>query len=98
MSTRGVAAAVPEVQFQALLQRGIDNMYRSNRPIPFVFDALDEFGSHIGSYKHIMRLFINQLAPLSTNIRILATSRPEPYIGRILGSSPPNLDDDEEIE
>ncbi|KAL0948983.1 hypothetical protein HGRIS_009083 [Hohenbuehelia grisea] len=79
----------PKHQYDALIRRTISAIQHSEHPILFVFDGLDEFESTIASYSDTMCLFITDLSRLSSNVRILATSRPEPYIERIVRSVPP---------
>ncbi|KAL0946963.1 hypothetical protein HGRIS_013117 [Hohenbuehelia grisea] len=74
----------PAVQFDALIRQTMSTLTGASRPMIFVFDALDEFEDGIGSFQDIMQLFIHRLAELSSNIRIFVTSRPEPYIGRLM--------------
>ncbi|KAL0948012.1 hypothetical protein HGRIS_010634 [Hohenbuehelia grisea] len=111
---RAIAAAVvaehdfahqnPEAQFRTLVRYTSTAIETFPKPVVFVFDGIDEFESSIGSYQSIMRLFVTELAEISHNIRILVTSRPEPYIDPVVHSVPTgqlrflDLDDDIDTE
>ncbi|KAL0954240.1 hypothetical protein HGRIS_005368 [Hohenbuehelia grisea] len=84
MATGDLAHVRPQSQFDALVRRTVQAIQHSERPLLFVFDGIDEFEDGIGSYQDIMHLFITELAQLSPNVRILVTSRPEPYIDVIM--------------
>ncbi|KAL0947713.1 hypothetical protein HGRIS_013798 [Hohenbuehelia grisea] len=101
-----IAHLQPASQLDLLLRSVPDTLEDIRHPITFVFDALDEFERGIGSFRGIMHLFIHGLAKLSPKIRILVTSRPEPYIDSVMRSVTTrglpvrvyNLDEDPETE
>ncbi|KAL0947985.1 hypothetical protein HGRIS_010612 [Hohenbuehelia grisea] len=101
---RDFAHRKPEVQFRDLLRYTSSAIQGFQKPILFVFDGLDQFEDTIGSYKKIIHLFTFELAKLSPAIRILVTSRPEPYIDHVLQKVPASqvkffdLDNDRETK
>ncbi|KAL0947620.1 hypothetical protein HGRIS_013709 [Hohenbuehelia grisea] len=78
----------PAHQFEVLLRHASDALNSILHPVVFVFDALDEFEKGIASFSSTMRLLIHGLTKMSSNVRLLLTSRPEPYIERLMCSVP----------
>ncbi|KAL0947592.1 hypothetical protein HGRIS_013681 [Hohenbuehelia grisea] len=92
----------PAHQFDTLLCCVSSALDQLVHPVVFIFDALDEFESGIGSFRDTMRLFIHNLTRLSNKVRVFLTSRPEPYLEHLICSAADtglrvhDLDDDAE--
>ncbi|KAL0945476.1 hypothetical protein HGRIS_000962 [Hohenbuehelia grisea] len=85
-----IALRHPEYQFDTLIRRALEALQHSERPMIFIFDALDVFSTCTARPdEDALHLCISSLVQASSNIRIFATGRPNPYTSRLMRSLSP---------